>query len=390
MKKFASTPLDPWHPWPLFMLETATAALFVMVLLVGMSLLQERPPVVAGMSPPAVTPVTRSTPPTITHPTAALTQPALPAINEPAVALTQPPLGHEERLIALLERLSARLETTTAAQPSREFINALDRLGQQMVQATQSMAAAQTRELQEQALNRDLLLGLNDHLEKMQELLTGPTPLPVPVPKTSIPLQPLDAVTSSENPNAKLVPSSAALLSQLRTMFSHAPFKIFVNTKTATITLPTKLNFDQGSPKPNTKQKRALSAIARGLAQILPCYVARSSTTLPCPDNNPDAPRISAIRIRGRAAFAHSDESRFYFNAKLATSRAFHALKTLLTIRPDLLSLKNSRGQTLFQIEGLVGSSNEDRNKHQLDLRFFFEPTDNTAGESTPLPPGVP
>ncbi|MBF0415772.1 MAG: hypothetical protein HQL79_08405 [Magnetococcales bacterium] len=375
MKNFASSALDPWHPWPLFMLETAATALFVLVLLVGISLYQARPALVAKATAPA---------------SAMVAQPAQPIGGQPATTLTLPAPGHEERLVALLERMNARLESTTTAQPPHEFIDALEHLGQQMVQATQSMAAAQTRELQEQALNRELLLGLKDHLEKLQDIMTGPAPLPTPTPRSSIPPQPQDVIASPESANTAPTPSTAAFLSQLGTTFAQSSHKIFVNLDNASITLPANLDFERGSPLPSPKQQQVLSTIAHGLAQTLPCHVAHASATLPCRDNNPQAPRINAIRIRGQAAFAHPGEPRFYFNWKLATSRAFHALKTMLSMQPDLLALKNSRGQTLFQIEGRVNRSDEDRNRHQLDLRFFFEPTDNTMSGSTPLPSGVP
>ncbi|MBF0421661.1 MAG: hypothetical protein HQL73_01575 [Magnetococcales bacterium] len=359
MKRVTNSSCRHFNPGSALMLELVATVLLVMTLLLGAGLTQRRLWLIAEISPP------------LRHSSIAIAETPFNTRVQPR----DPHSDREDRLLALLERMNVRMDNIATQSSSREFVDALNRLGQQMLQATETMATTRAREAEEQTLNRNVLLGLQDHIEKLETLVGGPAPLPSPPPLATQALQPPLPPTDPAG-----VQSPEEFFSRLRAFLTRAQLKIHVNSEQATLLLPSNLDFDRGSPVPGPRQRRALSALAQGLARILPCHVAHPPAGAFSCNEHSGRVRIDAIHIRGLAAFAHPGEPRYYFNWKLATSRAFHVLQTLVTAAPELLIMKNGRGQSLFQIEGHVASSRKEQGNLQPDLRFFFETTDNGDG----------
>ncbi|MBF0148147.1 MAG: hypothetical protein HQL84_14620 [Magnetococcales bacterium] len=342
------------HPWPLFMSELVSVTLLVIVISVGFSMIQG--------SPPTLNTTVSSLP---------LVEPSIhESVPFPNPKGDERTANHEERLLMLMERMNERLDTLIQPDPPRDLVDAMDRLGQHMEQATRAMVTAQTLGQQEQTANHDMLLKIQERIEHMAGMMTGFGPN----------LQGDQPTTGQEGfpggePDANLQ-SRDPFFSRLRTFLTRQQLRIFINPGQATITLPSILDFDPGSSHPGPRQRRALTVLAQGLAQFLPCHVAHPPQPAHCP-NPPSPVRVDTIRIRGQAAFAHPGEPRFFFNWKLATARAYRALDLMLATQPDLIAMKNSRGQTLFQIEGRIAKPRGDQGGQRLDLRFFFEEPDN-------------
>lgn len=361
-------------PWPVFMSEAVSGVLLVVVILVGFVLARGHG--VAPLAPPPtftqIIP-SQAVPPTI-QPTRSDEIPTLP----PLTAVPEK-RDHEERLVHLLERMNDTLNTLANPKPSEEFVTALDRLGQHMVQATQSMITAQTRVLEEQTLNHEVLLGIKERLGSLEAVMSGPVPLPETLPRTNEPSY--DSVTASRVVFSRAAQTREQFFFQLRAALTRSQLRVLIDDKTAMITLPSNLDFDRGTSTPGPRQRRALAALAHGLAQVLPCHLPHESADKNCPDPS-TAVRIASVRVQGHAAYAPPGTRRFFFNQKLATARADQALKAMLSSEPDILSIKNHRGEHLFASEGAVIGHAEEKNGQQLDLRFFFEPPDNADGDS--------
>ncbi|MEO5330035.1 MAG: hypothetical protein H7829_17530 [Magnetococcus sp. THC-1_WYH] len=364
-------------PWPVFMSEAVSGVLLVVVILVGFVLARGHG-VVTLASPPTFTPIipSQAIPPTI-QPTGSNEIPTLPPLT--AVPGKR---DHEERLVHLLERMNDTLDTLAHPKPSEEFVTALDRLGQQMVQATQSMITAQTRVLEEQTLSHEVLLGIKERLGSLEAVISGPVPLPETLPRANEPSY--DSVTAPRVVFSAAAQTREQFFFQLRAALTRSQLRVLIDDKTAMITLPSNLDFDRGSSTPGPRQRRALAALAHGLAQVLPCHLPHLPPE--AADKNCPAPstavRIAAVRVQGHAAHAPPGTRRFFFNQKLAAARAEQALRAMLSAEPNILSIKNHRGEELFASEGAVIDDVEEKNGQQLDLHFFFEPPDNTGGDS--------
>ncbi|HAT49881.1 MAG: hypothetical protein HQL07_14325 [Nitrospirae bacterium] len=362
-------------PWPAFMAEAVSGVLLVVVILVGFALARGHGVVPLGSPPtfPKIIP-SPTVPPTV-PPTRSDEIPTLP----PLTAVPEK-RDHEERLVHLLERMNHTLDTLANPKPPEAFVTALDRLGQQMVQATQSMITAQTRVLEEQTLNHEVLLGIKERLGSLEAVVSGPAPLPETLPRTNEPSY--DSVTAPRVVFSGAAQTREQFFFQLRAALTRSQLRVLIDDRTAVITLPANLDFDRGSSAPGPRQRRALAALAHGLAQVLPCHLPHESADKNCPDPSSTAVRIASVRVQGHAAYAPPGTRRFFFNQKLAAARADQALKAMLSSEPDILSIKNHRGEEVFASEGAVIGQAEEKNGQQLDLRFFFEPPDNTGGDS--------
>ncbi|HIJ85448.1 MAG: OmpA/MotB domain protein [Magnetococcales bacterium] len=379
MKSFTDTMRNHLSPWSVFMTETVSGVLFVIVILLGLSLVQGRPLPLTDKITPSL-PVLPTVPPNHGE------------VTQLTEVLADRILGHEERMFILLERMNEKLETLANPAPQNEFVAAVDRLGQHVARATETMVTAQTRSLEEQSRGRDLLQGIKEQVEHLEGLVSGPYPAPQPSPRSSAPSLPVPSpleTISVAQPDTETNPeilstaqSRDQFFSQLRASLTRSQLRLFIDSKASSITLPSVLSFDRGSPKPGPRQRRALTVLARELVRILPCHVARPPDLSQC-SGKPGAVRVDTIRLRGQAAFARPGEARFFFNRKLAVARARHGLETLLSSQPGLSAMKNRHGQPLFQVEGHVASRQDAPGGQQLDLLFFFEVPDN--GDGGPL-----
>lgn len=188
--------------------------------------------------------------------------------------------------------------------------------------------------------------------------------------------QTTDQLTSADR-------TRSAILHQLEDYLRKQGVKVEVDTRTGVLRLPDEILFDSAKAVLKPAGVAALSHLADGLMEILPCYTNGAVPKIKCPQNTH---RIESVFIEG-----HTDSDRFIGNGAirdnwdLSVVRATNTYRELIAIRPDLelLCLEDRANicNPILSVSGYadtrpVQSGTDEaakRRNRRIDLRILME-----------------
>jgi chemotaxis protein MotB len=160
-----------------------------------------------------------------------------------------------------------------------------------------------------------------------------------------------------------------------------------IDPSSGVIHLPEDVLFEIGKSQLADKGRSALTASARELARLLPCYVASERGSLDC-SSNPGGHTIETIFVEG-----HTDSRPLlrngYDNTNLSLDRA-RSVHQALVQESDLARYRNESSQPLFSFAAYgdtrprKDAAPTDAKNRRVDLRIVlsYRPVEATLGPS--------
>ena len=171
-----------------------------------------------------------------------------------------------------------------------------------------------------------------------------------------------------------------ALLSQIEDELDAQGVKVQVDLEHGILRLTEEtIRFRTGNSTLDEQPKRNIEIIARVLAELLPCYAGMPSPDITCRKETQG--KLEAVFIEG-----HTDNVPIkgvnYTNWELSAQRAINTYKYMRQLQPQLVAIKNSRGEPLFSVAGYADSrpqyahdkSTDDPRNRRIDMRFIMTP----------------
>jgi flagellar motor protein MotB len=150
-----------------------------------------------------------------------------------------------------------------------------------------------------------------------------------------------------------------------------------IDIENGILRLPEQILFERGKADLSPKGRDAVSALARALGSVVPCYATVKDRERPA--HCPTTPHsIEAIFVEGHTDADGTEE----LNWRLSAQRALNTFQTLVLENPDLKLLQNGREtpQAILSIAGYgrerpvaVNDSDDNKRKNRrIDLRFIM------------------
>jgi chemotaxis protein MotB len=170
----------------------------------------------------------------------------------------------------------------------------------------------------------------------------------------------------------------AEVLEQIRSILAQSNIQVRVNDSAGTLMLPPIASFvqgkavstfDSGQPKPTEAGEQLIRALARAMAQVLPCYAYATGVDQRNCQPRDNTSRLSAVYIEG-----HTDvnpltpTARLQDNWDLSAARAISAFQIIRRESEQLQTLQNRDGDALIGVSGYAESrpSNRDARDRRL------------------------
>jgi flagellar motor protein MotB len=173
------------------------------------------------------------------------------------------------------------------------------------------------------------------------------------------------------------------MLEKLQSLLEEAGVRVTIDRENGVLRLPEDILFPSASDKIKQEGQTALSVLARGLGDVLPCYayVKENVKTVAGGESCKTNHRLEAVFIEG-----HTDNipisagTRFSDNWGLSTARAITTYKILTTTSPALTALVNKRAEPVLSVSGYGdnrpvadNTTEEGRSRNRrIDLRFLM------------------
>lgn len=149
----------------------------------------------------------------------------------------------------------------------------------------------------------------------------------------------------------------AEVLREIRDILAQSNIHVRVNSGAGTLMLPTGELFGSGQPTPTSAGERIIRALARAMAQVLPCYAQGNNGDRQGCQPHDNTSRMSAVYIEG-----HTDvnpmtpTARLQDNWDLSAARAISAFQIIRRESEPLQNLQNRDGDALIGVSGYAES----------------------------------
>ncbi|MBX6741137.1 MAG: hypothetical protein IRY87_03700 [Acetobacteraceae bacterium] len=155
----------------------------------------------------------------------------------------------------------------------------------------------------------------------------------------------------------------AEVLHEIRNILAQSNIQVRVNPDTGTLMLPAGELFASGQPTPTAQGERLIRALARAMAQVLPCYAHSGEADPRSCQPRDNTSRLSAVYIEG-----HTDVNpltptpRLNDNWDLSAARAISAFQLIRRESEQLQNLQNRDGDALIGVSGYAETRPSNRN----------------------------
>jgi chemotaxis protein MotB len=154
----------------------------------------------------------------------------------------------------------------------------------------------------------------------------------------------------------------AEVLQEIRGILAQSNIQVRVNSGAGTLMLPAGELFGSGQPTPTPAGERLIRALARAMAQVLPCYSYAAGVDQRNCQPRDNTSRLSAVYIEG-----HTDvnpltpTARLQDNWDLSAARAISAFQIIRRESEQLQTLQNRDGDALIGVSGYAESRPSNR-----------------------------
>lgn len=161
----------------------------------------------------------------------------------------------------------------------------------------------------------------------------------------------------------------AEVLREMQRILSQDEIRVHIDDRAGTLRLPATALFASGQPTPTASGERLIRALARSMAEVLPCYSYAAGVDQRSCSQRDNTSRLSAVYIEG-----HTDvnpltpTARLQDNWDLSAARAISAFQIIRRESEQLQTLQNRDGDALIGVSGYAESrpSNRDAPDRRL------------------------
>ena len=161
----------------------------------------------------------------------------------------------------------------------------------------------------------------------------------------------------------------ADMLREMQRILRQDEIRVHIDDRAGTLRLPATALFDPGQPMPTNEGTSLIRALARAMAQVLPCYSYAAGVDQRNCQPRDNTSRLSAVYIEG-----HTDvnpltpTARLRDNWDLSAARAISAFQIIRRESEQLQALQNRDGDALIGVSGYAESrpSNRDAPDRRL------------------------
>lgn len=161
----------------------------------------------------------------------------------------------------------------------------------------------------------------------------------------------------------------AEVLREMQRILRQDEIRVHIDDRAGTLRLPATALFASGQPTPTPAGERLIRALARSMAQVLPCYSYAAGVDQRNCQPRDNTSRLSAVYIEG-----HTDvnpltpTARLQDNWDLSAARAISAFQIIRRESEQLQALQNRDGDALIGVSGYAESrpSNRDTPDRRL------------------------
>jgi chemotaxis protein MotB len=143
------------------------------------------------------------------------------------------------------------------------------------------------------------------------------------------------------------------VLNEIRDLLARSRIQVTVDPTTGTLRLPAGELFAQGATTPTNAGQELIRALARAMAQVLPCHDGTTTNRSPNCRVNRGATRLSAVYVEGHTDIAPLNRASFpRDNWDLSAARAISAFQLIRNESEALRALRNRDGEQLMGVSG--------------------------------------
>jgi chemotaxis protein MotB len=143
------------------------------------------------------------------------------------------------------------------------------------------------------------------------------------------------------------------VLNEIRDLLARSRIQVTVDPSTGTLRLPAGQLFEQGKAEPTPAGQELIRALARAMAQVLPCHDGSTTNhSLNCRMRR-GATRLSAVYVEGHTDTAPLSSTSFpRDNWELSAARAIEAFRRIQEESEVLRALQNADREQLIGVSG--------------------------------------
>jgi chemotaxis protein MotB len=166
----------------------------------------------------------------------------------------------------------------------------------------------------------------------------------------------------------------AEVLREMQRILNQDEIRVQIDDRAGTLRLPATALFASGQPTPTPSGERLIRALARSMAEVLPCYSYAAGVDQRNCTQRDTTSRLSAVYIEG-----HTDvnpltaTARLHDNWDLSAARAISAFQIIRRESEQLQSLQNRDGDTLIGVSGYAESRPSKRDEQDRRLPAIAE-----------------